>query len=166
MFGFDALHAHVCRELRARDNDSLVFVETQQAEKLLGRLDISYDKGNVVEVFDHGIWYGLVELDRLQTTNAFLYNPSQLAIQQDAMAPKPRIPVRFAIGDVVEITSKVRLRFAGKRAVIISVEESRYSHTLDKYTVRVDDFEQSEVFWDFELKKLSEGETGTKAKTP
>jgi len=82
------------------------------------------------------------------------------------MAPKPRLPVRFAVGDVVDITSKVRIRFAGKRAVIISVEESRHSHTLDKYTVRVEDFEQNEMFWDFELKKASEGETGTKAKTP
>jgi hypothetical protein len=55
MFGFDAVHAHVGRELWARDNDRLVFVEPQQAEKLLGRLDISYHDGDVVEVFDHGL---------------------------------------------------------------------------------------------------------------
>src|SRR5262245_14896624 len=56
MFGFDAVHAHIGRELWTRDYDGRVFVEPQQAEKLLGRLDISYHNGDVVEVFDHGLW--------------------------------------------------------------------------------------------------------------
>src|SRR5262245_56017527 len=54
MFGFDAVHAHIGRELWALDNNRLFFVEPQQAEKLLGRLDVSYHDRHVVEVFDHG----------------------------------------------------------------------------------------------------------------
>src|SRR5262249_24227379 len=46
---------HVGRELWARDHDRLVFLEPQQAKKLLGRLDISDHNGDVVEVFDHGL---------------------------------------------------------------------------------------------------------------
>jgi hypothetical protein len=34
----------------ARDHDGLVFLEPQQAKKLLGRLDIPYHNGDVVEV--------------------------------------------------------------------------------------------------------------------
>lgn len=54
MFGFDAVHPHVGGELRARDHNGLVFLEPQQAEKPLSRIDISYHHSDVVEVVDHG----------------------------------------------------------------------------------------------------------------
>src|SRR5215510_13250300 len=54
MFGFDAVHAQVGRERWARDYDRRVFLEPQQAEKLLGPLDISDHDGDMVELCDHG----------------------------------------------------------------------------------------------------------------
>ena len=53
MLGLDAVHTHVGRELWARDHDGRVFLEPQQAEEPLRHLDIPYDDGDVVEVFDH-----------------------------------------------------------------------------------------------------------------
>ena len=49
MFGLDPVHAHVGRELWARDHDGLVLLEPQQAEKLLGGLDVSHHNRDVVE---------------------------------------------------------------------------------------------------------------------
>jgi glycosyltransferase 2 family protein len=51
------------------------------------------------------------------------------------MPNKPRIPARFSIGDVVEIESKIHLRFSGKRGVIIDREISRHTHVLRILTV-------------------------------
>jgi hypothetical protein len=56
------------------------------------------------------------------------------------------------VSDTVEIVSTFRTRFVGKHGVIIHIQESRHSHTLD--TVRFDASDQSEVFWDFDLKKV------------
>src|SRR5215475_3827648 len=92
MFGFDAVHAHVGRELWTRDNDGLVFVEPQQAEKLLGPLDISYHDGDVVEVFDHGLCsFRLLALRLLSLKQTVTQAPGSTSRDHEGL-PTPPVP--------------------------------------------------------------------------
>jgi len=67
------------------------------------------------------------------------------------MAPRKGEP-RFKVGDTVKIKSSIHRRFNGKTGVIIEVQRSRHSETLDKYLVRFDNqTPDQEFFWDIEV---------------
>jgi hypothetical protein len=69
------------------------------------------------------------------------------------MGRKPRTETpRFRVGDRVLILPTLRQRWAGQRAVIGSVVESKYSRTLDKYLIRVDGHTSNIEVFDIELK--------------
>jgi hypothetical protein len=64
---------------------------------------------------------------------------------------------RFTLGDKVFITGTIMTRRRGQHGTVIGVRTSRYSRpgstSLDKYTVRFDDGDQSE-FYDIQLAKV------------
>jgi hypothetical protein len=67
--------------------------------------------------------------------------------------PKPsRKPMRFAVGDRVEVLPVMLTRFVGRRGVIECLTESKQAITLDKYYVRIDGEAEERMFWDIELK--------------
>ena len=70
------------------------------------------------------------------------------------MAKKPRGAPRFKVGDTVEITSTIHRRFYGMYGIVVEVQRSRHSATLDKYTVRLYDKPDQDVFWEIELKSV------------
>jgi hypothetical protein len=73
------------------------------------------------------------------------------------MGYKPRTdPVRFRLGEIVEIHSSLHTRLCGTRGSIVQVTQSRYAATLDKYLVSLLDTHAStqQTFWDIELKKV------------
>jgi hypothetical protein len=43
------------------------------------------------------------------------------------------------------------MHLAGKRGVITEVHSSRYTHTLDKYGIRLDDEPEEKMLWDIEV---------------
>jgi len=66
---------------------------------------------------------------------------------------KRKRPPRFNVGDRVRINSTMRNRIANKTAIVISVTESRYAHTLDKYIVCPVGENSEFLVWDIELTK-------------
>jgi hypothetical protein len=58
---------------------------------------------------------------------------------------------RFKVGDTVKIKSTIHRRFNDKTGVIIEVQWSRHSETLDKYVVRfTGQTPDQELFWAIE----------------
>jgi hypothetical protein len=54
VFGLNAVHAHIVRELLALDQNRLHFGKPQETEELLVRHDIVYHNGDMIKVFHHG----------------------------------------------------------------------------------------------------------------
>jgi hypothetical protein len=67
-----------------------------------------------------------------------------------------KLSPRFRIGDRVRIIPTLRLRFANEEGVVQSIVESRYSHTLDKYIVRLQATDLEIEVFDVELRKIHE----------
>src|SRR5262245_32853918 len=67
-----------------------------------------------------------------------------------------KLSPRFRIGDLVRIIPTLRLRFANEEGVVQSIVESRYSHTLDKYIVRLEATDLEIEVFDVELRKIHE----------
>ena len=70
------------------------------------------------------------------------------------MAPR-KADSRFKVGDTVTIQSTIHRRFNGKTGVVIEIQRSRHSETLDKYVVRFDNqTPDQELFWDIEVNPM------------
>jgi len=65
-----------------------------------------------------------------------------------------KLSPRFRIGDRVRIIPTLHLRFANEEGVVRCIAESRYSHTLDKYTVRLKATDLEIQVFDVELRKI------------
>jgi len=66
-------------------------------------------------------------------------------------APKRTQVPRFKVGDRVHPLATLHSGLANKQAVVLSVRESRYAHTLDKYRVRLIDDDSEIQVWDIEI---------------
>ena len=67
-----------------------------------------------------------------------------------------KLSPRFRIGDRVRIIPTLHLRFANQKAVVQSIVESRFSHTLDKYIVRLEATDLEIEVFDIELRQIHE----------
>ena len=67
-----------------------------------------------------------------------------------------KLSPRFRIGDRVRIHPTLRQRFTNEEGVVQSLVKSRYSHTLDKYIVRLKASDLEIEVFDVELRKIHE----------
>ena len=65
---------------------------------------------------------------------------------------KPRVQApRFSIADRVVVQPVITTAHAGKAGTVVDIRISRYTPTLDKYRVRLDDGLELD-FWDIQLR--------------
>jgi hypothetical protein len=60
-------------------------------------------------------------------------------------------PVRFRVGDRVQLKPTLRPQHCGQLGIVQSVIKNRYAQSLDKYLVRLDGSSDDIEVWDIEL---------------
>lgn len=68
---------------------------------------------------------------------------------------KARAPLRFDVGESVRVNDSISSRFVGAVGQVVEARRNYYSHTLDKYVVRLLSGEKA-VFWDIQLVKSAD----------
>lgn len=83
------------------------------------------------------------------------------------MASRTRsVPLRFSIGQSVQINSVIRSADAGQAGMIVGIESSQYVRTLDKYTVQLASGARK-TFWDIQLSsRNADGIEDLRTKSP